>query len=109
LNDLFLKANTLTDKELRKKTVEIGIRGKAYPVVGAHMAQTIEAKLGLDALKETITQGPLSFLKTYNSLVDDDKKIHDFEEEKIRIKNHVFGQCIEFESKTILSGMAISW
>ncbi len=82
LNGLFLEASTLTDKDLREKGVEIGVRGKAYPVVGAHMAQTIEKKLGLDALKETITQGPLSFLKTYNSLVDDNNKIHDFGEKK---------------------------
>jgi hypothetical protein len=78
LNDLFSEAKTMADKDLRKKAVEIGIRGYAYPVVGAYMAKTIEEKLGLEALKDTITQGPLSFLKTYNRLVDDDKKILDF-------------------------------
>ncbi len=83
LNGLFLEALTLTDKDLRKKAVEVGVRGRAYTVVGADMAKTIEEKLGLDALKDTITQGPLSFLKTYNSLVDDDKKIHDFGEEQV--------------------------
>ncbi|NIN00380.1 MAG: hypothetical protein GTO24_20555 [candidate division Zixibacteria bacterium] len=82
LNDLFSKAKTMADKDLRKKAVEIGVRGYAYPVVGAYMAKTIEEKLGLDALKDTITQGPLSFLKTYNRLVDDDKKIHDFGDEE---------------------------
>lgn len=82
LNDLFSNAESMDDKELWKKAVEIGVRGKAYTVVGAYMAKTIEEKLGLDALKDTITQGPLSFLKTYNSLVDDDKKIHDFGDEE---------------------------
>lgn len=78
LNGLFLEASSLTDKDLRKKAIEVGVRGRAYTVVGADMAKTIEEKLGLDGLKTTITQGPLSFLKTYNSLVDDDKKIYDF-------------------------------
>jgi predicted alpha/beta superfamily hydrolase len=98
LNDLFSKAKIMADKDLWKKAVEIGVRGYAYPVVGAYMAKTIEEKLGLDALKDTITQGPLSFLKTYNRLVDVDKKIHDFGDEEYRVKNHVFGHRIEFDS-----------
>ena len=80
LNGLFSEAKTMADKDLRKKAVEIGVRGRAYTVVGAYMAKTIEEKLGLDALKDTVTQGPLTFLKTYNRLVDDDKKIHDLED-----------------------------
>jgi len=101
LNDLFSKAKTMADKDLRKKAVEIGVRGYAYPVVGAYMAKTIEEKLGMDALKDTITQGPLSFLKTYNRLVDDDKKIHDFSDEEYRLKDHVFGKHIEFDSDVL--------
>jgi len=101
LNDLFSKAKTMADKDLRKKAVEIGVRGKAYTVVGAYMAKMIEEKLGQDALKDTITQGPSSFLKTYNRLVDDDKKIHDLGGEEYRVKDHVFGQRIEYESKVL--------
>jgi predicted alpha/beta superfamily hydrolase len=101
LNDLFSKAKTMADKELRKSAVEIGVRGKAYTVVGAYMAQTIEEKLGLDALKDTISQGPLSFLKTYNKLTDDDKKIHDLGDEEYLIEDYVFGQRIEFDSDVL--------
>lgn len=101
LNDLFLKARRLSDEDLRKKAVEIGVRGMAYPVVGAYMAKIIEEKLGRKDLKDTITQGPLSFLKTYNRLVGDDKKIHDFGDEEYRVKDHVFGQRIEFDSKVL--------
>jgi tetratricopeptide (TPR) repeat protein len=32
-------------------------------------------------------------------IVDDDKKIHDFGDEEYRVKDHVFGQHIEFGSK----------
>ncbi len=99
LNDLFSEAKTMADKDLRKKAVEIGVRGYAYPVVGAHMAKTIEEKLGLDGLKTTITQGPLSFLKTYNRLVDDDKKIHDFSDEEYKVICAGFDRRIEFDSE----------
>jgi predicted alpha/beta superfamily hydrolase len=107
LNDLFSKAKTMADKDLRKKAVEIGVRGSAYPVVGAYMAKTIEEKLGREGLKDTITQGPLSFLKTYNRLVDDDKRIHDFEDEEYRKKDHFFGHRIEFDSKVLGEARAV--
>ncbi len=99
LNNLFSEAKTMADKDLWKKAVEIGVRGYAYPVVGAHMPKTIKQKLGLDALKDTITQGPLSFLKTYNRLVDDDKKIHDFSDEEYKVICADFDRRIEFDSQ----------
>lgn len=84
LNDLFLKADTMSENDLRKSSVKIGIRGHAYPAVGAHMAKTIEGKLGRATLIDTIAKGPRSFVQTYNSVAEEDEKIFEFDIEKNR-------------------------
>jgi hypothetical protein len=75
LRDLFSKAETLSDKDFQTSSREIGLRGKAYYVFGAHMAKRIEEKLGRPALIQTINKGPYSFVTTYNNLVEQEEKI----------------------------------
>jgi hypothetical protein len=69
MNDLFKKALILGEKELKDTLWQVGSMDRAYYVVGCFMANTIDEKLGRDALVGTISKGPQSFLRTYNSLV----------------------------------------
>lgn len=82
LNSLFSKAKTMSEKDLRMSASKIGIRDKAYYVVGAFMAKTIEEKRGRKGLVDTLTKSPLSFVQTYNSLVSNDEKIYEFDIKK---------------------------
>jgi hypothetical protein len=70
MNELFKKAFTLGEKEFKDALWQVGSTDRAYYVVGCYMAKTIDEKLGRDALNETISKGPQSFLLAYNSLVD---------------------------------------
>lgn len=69
INALFLQAASLSQEDLQKRSWDIGVTQRAYYVVGADMARTIEGKAGRRALIETITKGPRSFVATYNGLV----------------------------------------
>jgi predicted transcriptional regulator YdeE len=77
INDLFKKALTLGEKELKDTLWQVGSTDRAYYVVGCSMSKTIDEKLGRDALVETISKGPHSFLRTYNSLVDGKLRVFD--------------------------------
>jgi hypothetical protein len=69
MNELFKKAFTLGEKELKDTLWQVGSMDRAFYVVGCFMANTIDEQLGRDALVGTISKGPQSFLRTYNSLV----------------------------------------
>jgi hypothetical protein len=69
LNALFEQAASLSADELQKRSWDIGVMQRAYYIVGADMARTIEGKSGRKALNETITKGPRSFVATYKALV----------------------------------------
>lgn len=77
LNDLFKETNTLTDNELNSKAWDIGTTQRAYYVVGAYMAKTIDEDLGRESLIETIEQGPIYFISTYNKLVEPEMQVID--------------------------------
>ena len=74
MNRLFEKALTLGEKELKDTLWQVGSTDRAYYVVGCYMSRTIDEKLGRDTLIGTILTGPQSFLRTYNSLVDEEMK-----------------------------------
>lgn len=78
LNGLFTNAAKMTGDELRRSASEIGIRGRAYTVVGAYMARLIDENLGRKGLIETLVKGPRSFVAAYNGLVGEGKKIFEF-------------------------------
>ncbi|UCC39514.1 MAG: hypothetical protein JSV96_17305 [Candidatus Aminicenantes bacterium] len=79
LNNVFSNAKKMSEEDLWKSANKIGIRDKAYYVVGAYMAKTIEEKLGRKGLMDTLTKGPRGFVQTYNSLVGSGEKIYEFE------------------------------
>ena len=69
LNGFFERATSLPADELQKRSWDIGVMQRAYYIIGADMARTIEGKAGRRALIDTITKGPRSFVTTYNALV----------------------------------------
>jgi tetratricopeptide (TPR) repeat protein len=79
LNGLFKEAESMPMDQLQQESWELGVENRAYYVVGAHMAQTIDDKRGRDALNETILKGPITFIRTYNATVDKDTQIFEME------------------------------
>ncbi len=75
VNGLFARVGTVSDEELQRLSWRKGVTDRGYYIVGAHMARTIDSKSGRAALVETLAQGPLSFVRTYNSLVDSDMRV----------------------------------
>lgn len=78
LNELFKETNTLSDNELKSKAWDIGTTQRAYYVVGAYMAKTIDEDLGRESLIETIEQGPIYFICAYNKLVEPEMQVFEF-------------------------------
>jgi tetratricopeptide (TPR) repeat protein len=79
LNDLFKEADSMSPDSLRKTAWDIGVMQRAYYAVGAHMAMTIDKKMGRAALIETVVKGPRSFVSCYNKLVKKKMRIFEFE------------------------------
>ncbi len=77
VNEIFKKANE-NSKDISDLSWKVGIMQRAYYVAGAFMAKTIDEKLGRKKLAETIENGPRSFITTYNSIAESDKKIIEF-------------------------------
>ncbi len=63
------------EEALRKFIWERCIQGRGYYVVGAYMCQVIEEKTGRDGLIQTLVEGPVSFLRLYNSLVKEELQV----------------------------------
>ncbi|MFX0114731.1 MAG: DUF5700 domain-containing putative Zn-dependent protease [Candidatus Hodarchaeota archaeon] len=76
LNEVFSKVRDLSTEDLQKLAWEKCVIGRAYYVVGAYMCKIIEEKEGREALIQTLTTGPLSFIKRYNSLVNEELEIN---------------------------------
>lgn len=75
VNSLFAQVDSLSGEELDRLTWERGVIGRAFYVVGALMAQTIENALGRQALVDTVDTGPLTFVELYNSVAGADRRI----------------------------------
>ena len=75
LNSLLAKAAGYPPDRLQRTAWRIGVQERAYYVVGAFMAQTIDERLGRRALVETITEGPRFFIRRYNSVATEDRRI----------------------------------
>jgi len=79
LNSLFdsIAGNSIDKNELQGKLIQTGVVERTFYIVGFDMASTIDEKLGREALKETLLNGPKDFIQKYNSLVNDNLKIVD--------------------------------
>ena len=78
LNDFFPKTESLSENVLRQRAWDLGVTQRAYYVVGAFMAKTIDEKAGRESLIETIKKGPMSFVSTYNQLVKQELRVYEF-------------------------------
>lgn len=72
---MFREAGTMDTDSLQNLSWEFGVNQRAYYVVGAYMAKTIDETLGRQIFIETLKKGSQAFLKTYNSIADDKWKI----------------------------------
>ena len=77
LNKLFKKSESMTADALQEESWELGVDKRAYYIVGAFMARTIDEKLGREELNMTIEKGPLTFIKSYNAIADKIMQIHE--------------------------------
>jgi len=75
VNGLFAQVGTASAEQLERWAWTRGVTMRGYYVTGAHMARTIDGARGREALIATIEQGPLSFVRTYNTLVPDGERI----------------------------------
>jgi len=75
LNGLIEMTRAASGETLTKHAWRIGVVDRAYYVVGAHMARTIDEALGRDALLQTIATGPLNFVDVYNRLVEESMRV----------------------------------
>lgn len=75
VNGLFAKVGTVSDEELQRLAWRKGVTDRGYYIVGAHMARTIDSRLGRAALIGTLSEGPLSFVTIYNSLAGSDMRV----------------------------------
>lgn len=69
----------MAEEELRDRIWTVGVERRAFYIVGAFMAMTIDQIKGRDTLVATVAQGPRSFVKTYNSLVEPNMRIYEFQ------------------------------
>ncbi len=75
LNGLFAQVGTASEEQVTRWAWSRGVTMRGYYVVGAHMARTIDAALGREALIDTVRRGPVSFVRTYNTLVPQEERV----------------------------------
>ncbi len=75
VNEVLSRIDSLSKDELQKLAWDKCVRGRGYYVVGANMCRVIEKKKGKRGLIDTLIEGPVSFLKLYNSLVEKEMKL----------------------------------
>jgi len=75
VNGLFAQAGKVSDEELQQLSWRKGVTDRGYYIVGAHMAQVIDSRLGRAALIGTLSKGPLSFVTMYNPLVGEEMRV----------------------------------
>jgi hypothetical protein len=71
VNSVFSNVRKLSNEELQKLAWDKCVVGRGYYVVGAYMCQVIEKESDRASLLETLVEGPQSWLKLYNSLVEE--------------------------------------
>ena len=79
VNHLLQDVDTLDEDESMAHAFS-GLNQRALYVVGAHMARTIDEKLGREALAETVSRGPRSFIRVYNSVAEEGMDVHEIED-----------------------------
>jgi len=66
VNTILRAASEKPEAEVEKMMWDVGVIGRAFYTVGAHMCRVIEEDLGRDALVSTFKSGPAAFTELYN-------------------------------------------
>jgi hypothetical protein len=82
VNQLIKMVDSTSPDEFRNEMFNIGVQERALYICGAHIAGTIDKRLGREALLKTVSAGPRTFIATYNSLVSEDQRIIELPLEK---------------------------
>lgn len=100
LNIFFSQIDTMaTDKISR----EAGDVGRAYYIVGADMARTIEMQKGREILAETVARGPIYFYELYNSIVKKEDRIFLFDFSKYMSPLNDLQKALESDNDSIIN------
>jgi len=75
LNTFLSKTSEMPSDRALRDVFNLGVRQRAFYVVGFDMARTIEQRMGREKLAETVAKGPIDFYELYNSISDDADKI----------------------------------
>jgi len=75
LNDFLSKISTVPGDQALRDAFDLGVRRRAFYVVGFDMARVIERKMGRERLVETMARGPISFYELYNSAAGEDGRL----------------------------------
>ncbi len=75
VNEVLSKVGQLPDEEVRKLAWDACVIERGYYVAGAFMFKTIDETSGRQALIETLTTGPVSWVERYNALAEEDLKL----------------------------------
>ena len=75
VNELIKMVDSESPDDFRKKMFKIGVEERALYICGAHIARTIDQRLGREALVKTVSAGPRTFIATYNEMVSEDQKV----------------------------------
>jgi tetratricopeptide (TPR) repeat protein len=73
VNQVFENPESKTVEKWWQDVVQIPSHGKY--IVGGYMAERIEDQLGRDALVATVANGPMSFIRTYNTVAEESLRI----------------------------------
>lgn len=70
VNLILRAASEKPEAEVEKMMWDVGVTGRAFYTVGAHMCRVIEEELGRDALVSTFKAGPAAFAELYNGAAE---------------------------------------
>ncbi|MBL7169264.1 hypothetical protein ISS40_11380 [Candidatus Bathyarchaeota archaeon] len=76
VNEILTAASTQPRNTLRETLWTKGVKERAFYVVGAHIARTIDREKGREALISLIHEGPRSYAEAYNALAPRDMTLN---------------------------------
>ena len=79
VNEIFegIGNGSLQGGDIPQTLIQVGVLERCFYVLGFRMSSAIDEELGRDAFKECVIKGPRDFIRTYNSLADDGRRVVD--------------------------------
>jgi hypothetical protein len=76
VNMILRAAAEKPEAEVEKMMWDLGVIGRAFYTVGAHMCKVVEEELGRDKLVSTFKDGPTAFTELYNLTAEPSHRLH---------------------------------